>query len=105
MSKKQYDNPLLASASRERVQSLFEKMADEFHGEIVLEKWYEDGSADINFGWEAMVGNYSIKENVTVKIEDCPNSSGIGLVRISTPELPYVHVSPIASVIIAIVTR
>lgn len=104
MAKKQYNNPLLASAGRRFIQNLFQEIADKFHGEVVLEKWYKDGSADINFRWEAAVGNCSIKENVTVRIEDCPNSSGIGLVRITTPEM-YLHVSPIASVIIAIVTR
>lgn len=32
------------------IQRLFEKMADEFPGEVRLERWYKDGSARVAFG-------------------------------------------------------
>lgn len=95
---KMRNNPLLAEVSKRVVQTLFEKIADEFEGKTVLEKWWDDGSATIVLKVDGD------DRHLEFRLRSRPNDSGIHLVTIFEGGLE-INVTPFPSVILAIVTR
>ena len=82
------------------MQSLFERMADEYDGEVVLEKWLPNGAARLRFRGR--------DGDCVVKVQSFPNESGILLVEVSpVPRrgAPHIYVSPVPSAVIAVATR
>jgi S-adenosylmethionine/arginine decarboxylase-like enzyme len=82
-----------------RIQSLFEKMADQYSHRVQLEKWHDDGSATI-----------TIFNERDVLISESRLSwhtfNGVHLVHIWPQDGRVdLHISPIASAVIAVLTR
>jgi hypothetical protein len=86
--------------AKERLQSLFEKLSDDYVGTLEQQQLCDE-YVDLTF-----IGENGVVR-AKVRISECLNSSGIPLVRVQVlePESQAVYVSPLPSAVIAIACR